>query len=469
MIKILRFTIYLFIYFNITIISSTFYCQNILSNGGFEEGQGDWTTYFGTSLGYNGNLSIITSNVHSGSKAARISVTQVPTSPQALKVQLKNNIFHVEAGHSYHVSLWLKANQNVDVQIILVQNTTPYAWLGSKTISLSTTYQMFDLQVNNAPFSTDNDVRFAIRCGNAVASIFVDDVVITDCTAPTNYYSLHTSVTGKGTVNINHSLGDLKCIESCNDQFQNGEVINLNASAEQGYTFSGWSGACSGNGSCTITMDQIKHIGAHFTVNSTDNSCLDYRNRTDWTEAGYEDVIPYDGNIIDMTQPPYSCIGNGTYNNYQALLDVLNDVKTISGFNIIYFPSGTYYIEGQESFFIPDNTVIRGNCSSSTILEINSTVGSSPYVNNKIFRIEKIGSQATKFGPETPLLGGYHIGSNSLTIEDETVIAIGDFIEIRQHNDTLKMDSDRVPGDITTAEWEGAYTGSALGCCRRNC
>ena len=124
-----------------------------------------------------------------------------------LKAQLKNNLFHIESGHSYHVSLWLKASQNIDVQLILIQNNTPWTWLGAKTVTLSSSYQLFDLYVNSAPFTTDDDVRFAIRCGNAIADIYVDDVVITDCTSPINYYSLHTSVTGKGTVNINHALG----------------------------------------------------------------------------------------------------------------------------------------------------------------------------------------------------------------------------------------------------------------------
>jgi len=443
------------------VLSPYFYSQNILQNGGFEEGQGDWSTYFESSLGYNGSFSISSTNVHSGDKAAKISVTQVPANPQVLKAQLKNNLFHIESGHSYHVSLWLKASQNIDVQLILIQNNTPWTWLGAKTVTLSSSYQLFDLYVNSAPFTTDDDVRFAIRCGNAIADIYVDDVVITDCTSPINYYSLHTSVTGKGTVKITHPLGFQSCIEACNDQFQNGEVINLAATPEEGYTFQGWSGACSGNGSCSVTMDQVKYVGAHFEEIGTDNSYINYRNRTDWTTAGFEGVIPYDGNIIDMTQPPYNCIGNGSYNNYQALLDVLDDVKTMSGFNIIYFPSGTYYIEGQESFFIPDNTVIRGNCSSNTTLEINSIVGADPLDNNKIFRIERTGGQSTKFGPETPLLGGYHIGSNSLVIEDSAVIDIGDFIEIRQHNDTVKMDSERVPSEIADSTWNKAYTGSA--------
>ena len=216
-----------------------FFAQNILFNGGFEEGQGDWSTYFETSSGYNGNLSIVSNNVHSGDKAAKISITQVSTNPQVLKAQLKNNLFHIESGHSYQVSVWMKSNSPVDVQIILIKNTSPWTWLGAKTVTLTSSYQMFDFYTGPSFLTTDNDVRFAIRCGNSVADIYVDDVVITDCTSPINYTSLHTSVTGKGTIEISNGNITQNCIEFCNDQFLNGTLISLTASPEQGYVFDG--------------------------------------------------------------------------------------------------------------------------------------------------------------------------------------------------------------------------------------
>ena len=86
----------------------TISAQNILQNGGFEDGQGDWNTYFGS--GYSGSLSIVSTNVHSGDKAAKINVDQVASSPSVLNAQLKNNSFHIDAGHSYPLSLWMKAD-----------------------------------------------------------------------------------------------------------------------------------------------------------------------------------------------------------------------------------------------------------------------------------------------------------------------------------------------------------------------
>ena len=432
--------------------------QNIISNGDFENNTSGWDTYFAS--GYAGSLSQSTVS-HSGSYSARINVTQVPSNPLVRNAQLKTTDFHIQAGHDYHLSMWLKADRNVDIELILVKNTTPWTWLVAKTISLNTSYQHVDLLETNAPFTTDDDVRLAIRCGNEVAKIYVDDVVLTDCTSPSGYTSLQTSVTGKGTIKIQDNSNTNECILACNDQYPTNTTVSLQHEAEPGYSFSGWSGACSGNGACNVTLDQAKFVGAHFSLTGTDNSILDYRNITDWENAGHVGAIPYDGNIIDMTQPPYNCVGDGVTNNYQALLDVLNDVKTMPGFNIVYFPQGEYYIEGFKTFYIPSNTVLRGECPTNTTLKINPTkeTDSTNHKNN-IFIIAKTGSTSSKYGDTTKILGGYHKKSNTLIIEDESVIQVGDFVELRQRNDTLKMFSSRAYGlvpNTTITVFENAW------------
>ena len=49
-------------------------------------------------------------------------------------------------------------------------------------------------------------------------------------------------------------------------------------------------------------LDQARFVGAHFSLTGTDNSILDYV-ITDWGNAGHVGAH-YEGNIIDMTQPP---------------------------------------------------------------------------------------------------------------------------------------------------------------------
>ena len=426
--------------------------QNILPNGDFEYGLSNWDTYFAS--GYSGTL-IQSSLEHSGTYAARINVTQVPSNPQALNAQLKTTNFHIESGHDYHLSMWLKADKNVDVQVILIKNTSPWTWLASKTVNLNTNYQFVDLLETSAPFTTSSDVRLAIRCGNKVAKIYVDDVVLTDCTPPSNYVSLHTNITGKGTITINDNSNENNCVLACNNQYPTNTLLTISSQPEPGYSFSGWSGPCSGTGPCQITLSQSTALSAHFSLSGNDNSILDYRNRTDWSNVGYDGDIPYNGNIIDMTQSPYNCIGNGTHNNYQSLLNALSDVANMSGFNIIYFPAGTYYIEGYESFIIPSNTVIRGECPSNTTLKIKPKVSNATNdVSNSLFQLRKYNNLTSGY---SNIKGGYHKRSREIVVDNPSDFSQGDYIDLRQDNDIEKMNTNLVPNSLSASTFNNAY------------
>jgi len=79
---------------------------------------------------------------------------------------------------------------------------------------------------------------------------------------PTNY-SLALTVTGSGTVHSSPTP-DINCSDSCNQSYTGGTVVNLSASPATGFSFNGWSGSCSGTGSCTVTMDQARSVTASF-------------------------------------------------------------------------------------------------------------------------------------------------------------------------------------------------------------
>ena len=43
----------------------------------------------------------------------------------------------------------------------------------------------------------------------------------------------------------------------------------VTATPATGYAFSSWSGACTGSGACSVTMDAAKSVGAEFKLNTT--------------------------------------------------------------------------------------------------------------------------------------------------------------------------------------------------------
>jgi len=49
-------------------------------------------------------------------------------------------------------------------------------------------------------------------------------------------------------------------------RYDYGTVVTLTASADTGSLFTGWSGACSGNTNCVVTMDMAKSVIVIFTL-----------------------------------------------------------------------------------------------------------------------------------------------------------------------------------------------------------
>ncbi|MFL5397249.1 MAG: hypothetical protein ACJ79P_05020 [Myxococcales bacterium] len=72
--------------------------------------------------------------------------------------------------------------------------------------------------------------------------------------------TLHITVTGRGTVRA----GASDCATDCRLPFPSAGAVHLEAVADSGATFAGWSGACSGRGACDLSMNLDAEVGAAF-------------------------------------------------------------------------------------------------------------------------------------------------------------------------------------------------------------
>ena len=75
---------------------------------------------------------------------------------------------------------------------------------------------------------------------------------------------LNVNVTGGGTVTSN--LAGIYCTSTCGASYGDGTMVTLTATPASGYIFAGWSGACSGAGSCVVTMSAAESVTARFTT-----------------------------------------------------------------------------------------------------------------------------------------------------------------------------------------------------------
>jgi hypothetical protein len=79
-------------------------------------------------------------------------------------------------------------------------------------------------------------------------------------------YAMTVSKTGTGTGTVNSSPAGINCGADCSENYNSGIAVTLTASAVAGSSFTGWSGACTGTGACSVTMSAAQSVTANFTL-----------------------------------------------------------------------------------------------------------------------------------------------------------------------------------------------------------
>ncbi len=79
-------------------------------------------------------------------------------------------------------------------------------------------------------------------------------------------FTLTVTVTGNGSVSSSPA-GINNCRGTCSASFAANTTVTLTATPASGWSFGGWGGACSGTGTCQITMDANKSVTATFSQN----------------------------------------------------------------------------------------------------------------------------------------------------------------------------------------------------------
>ena len=100
--------------------------------------------------------------------------------------------------------------------------------------------------------------------GNCTLSMTGDKLVTATFKPLADSYILSVMLDGPGLVTSN-PVG-INCGATCSGIFSKGAKVSLSAIPSTGNYFYGWTGACSGSGACTVSMDGAKTIGAVFTA-----------------------------------------------------------------------------------------------------------------------------------------------------------------------------------------------------------
>jgi List-Bact-rpt repeat protein len=82
-------------------------------------------------------------------------------------------------------------------------------------------------------------------------------------------FSLTVTKAGTGSGTVTSSPTGINCGATCSASFANGTTVTLTATPTAGSVFAGWSGACSGSGSCTVAANVDTAVTATFNISTT--------------------------------------------------------------------------------------------------------------------------------------------------------------------------------------------------------
>jgi hypothetical protein len=168
-------------------------------------------------------------------------------------------------------------------------------------------------------------------------------------------YALTITKAGTGSGIVTSNVGGISCGATCSATYSSGTPVIVTATPNATSTFAGWSGACTGTGTCSVTMTSAKTLTATFnpiptvTLSSNPSSII----------AGASSTLTW--NVTNAT----SCLSTGT----QVLWAGSTTLATSTGF----WPTGILNTVGTSTYGITCNGA-GGTASATTTV----TVGAAP-------------------------------------------------------------------------------------------
>ncbi|WP_395853825.1 cellulase family glycosylhydrolase [Cystobacter fuscus] len=151
-----------------------------------------------------------------------------------------------------------------------------------------------------------------------------------------NSFTLTATKAGTGSGTVSSSPSGIDCGSTCTANYSSGASVTLTATAASGSTFAGWSGACSGTGTCTVSMTAARSVTATFNTSGGGTTCTN--------------PITFSGGTGNFNTTGAACYrtnatitGWGCYNFEERTVTVGGQARTCSEMPLTRSSDGYYY------------------------------------------------------------------------------------------------------------------------------
>ncbi|APV50551.1 hypothetical protein BWI17_13150 [Betaproteobacteria bacterium GR16-43] len=153
---------------------------------------------------------------------------------------------------------------------------TPFTVSATASSGLAVAFESLTMGVctvtaNSVALLTTGTCTIRATQGGSPAYLPADPVDRSFTVTPTQY-TLTVITSGNGSV----SGPGIDCGTTCSAILAGGTTVMLTATAGSGSTFAGWSGACTGTGPCSFTLDADRTVTASFTLNAPAKPSADF-------------------------------------------------------------------------------------------------------------------------------------------------------------------------------------------------
>lgn len=104
--------------------------------------------------------------------------------------------------------------------------------------------------------------------GTGTCMVSVNTATVVTATFTLKTYMLSVLRPGTGTGTVTSTPAGIACGPDCIENYSHGQMVTLTAAPTTGSVFAGWSGACSGLSTCSVTMTGVSNVQATFTLNT---------------------------------------------------------------------------------------------------------------------------------------------------------------------------------------------------------